>query len=172
MARRAPSSEPRPTRSPTDLALANRLGGFHHEVGFSIDVERSGIGRCVVAGTVEERHLNLNRVVHGGVYATILDTAMGASVVTTLTEGETTATTSLYVEFLRAARLGDRLIAEGRILRRGRHLAFVSGSLTDAQGRPLSQAHGTWYIWSSDAQPPPTTPKRAPRSGRGTLRRS
>ncbi|MGI0054967.1 MAG: PaaI family thioesterase [Thermoplasmata archaeon] len=172
MASRTRSPEPRPTRSPTDLRLANRLGGFHHEVGFSIDVEHSRVGRCVVAGRVEERHLNLNRVVHGGVYATILDTAMGASVVTTLAEGETTATTSLYVEFLRSARLGERLVARGKILRRGRHLAFVEGSLADAEGRLLSQAHGTWYIWSATEAPRRATPRPGASSARGTARRS
>jgi len=80
-----------------------------------------------VTGKVEHRHLNINGVVHGGVYATILDTAMGAAVVTLLGPGETTATTSLYVEFLRAAREGDHLTARGGVLRRGRHIAFVEG---------------------------------------------
>lgn len=150
MANRSGSSEPRPTRSPRNLAQADRLGGFHHEVGFSIDPAQSGEGFCTVSGKVESRHLNINQIVHGGVYATILDTAMGGAVVTTLSDGETTATTSLYVEFLRSAREGDELIARGNLLRRGRHLAFVEGHLTDAQGRALSQGHGTWYIWAPE----------------------
>lgn len=148
MARRRAPSEPRPIRSPRDLAAADRIAGFHHEVGFSINPAQSGPGFCTVSGPVQARHLNINRVVHGGVYATILDTAMGGAVVTTLVDGETTATTSLYVEFLRSAREGDTLVARGNVLRRGRHLAFVEGHLTDADGRALSQGHGTWYIWS------------------------
>ncbi len=168
--RRASAPEPRPTPPPKSLALANRLGGFHHEVGFSIEPSRSGPGFCTVAGTVQERHLNINRVVHGGVYATILDTAMGAAVVTTLGEGETTATTSLYIEFLRSARLGDRLIAKGTILRRGRHLAFVEGTLVDATGRSLGQGHGTWYIWSA-AERATTTAKPSPAATRTARRR-
>jgi uncharacterized protein (TIGR00369 family) len=127
-------------------------------VGFRIDTARSGHGICTVTGKVEPRHLNLNQVVHGGVYATILDTAMGASVVSVLAEGETTATASMYVEFLRAAREGDTLTARGEVLRRGRHLAFVEGNLTDAVGHRLSQARGTWYIWS--AVPPRPAPRR------------
>jgi uncharacterized protein (TIGR00369 family) len=115
-----------------------------------------------VTGTVERRHLNINEVVHGGVYATILDTAMGASVVSLLNEGETTATTSLYVEFLRAARKGDTLTAHGEVLRRGRHIAFAEGNLYDADHRRLSQARGTWYIWSDEGQPKPA--RRASRS--------
>ncbi len=150
MTRRAVLPEPRPTRPLPDLLRAARRGGFHAEVGFRIDAARSGRGVCTVTGTVERRHLNINEVVHGGVYATILDTAMGAAVVSLLAEGETTATTSLYVEFLRAARRGDTLTARGEVLRRGRHIAFAEGNLFDAEGQRLSQARGTWYILSDE----------------------
>jgi uncharacterized protein (TIGR00369 family) len=134
-----------------DLLRAARRGGFHSEVGFRIDEVRSRRGTVTVTGTVERRHLNINGVVHGGVYATILDTAMGASVVSVLSEGETTATTSLYVEFLRAAREGETLSARGEVLRRGRHIAFAEGNLYGSDGRRYSQAHGTWYIWADEA---------------------
>jgi len=139
--------EPRPTPPFPDLSHAARHG-FHHEMGFKIDIERSGRGTCTVTGQVEPRHLNINSVVHGGVYATILDTAMGAAVLSVLGTGETAATTSLYVEFLRAAREGDTLTARGEVLRRGRHLAFAEGNLYGEDGRRLSQARGTWYIWA------------------------
>ena len=148
--RRRALPEPRPVRPLPDLYRAARRGGFHQEVGFRVVAEKSGRGFCTVSGRVEHRHLNINGVVHGGVYATILDTAMGASVVSLLTEDETTATTSLYVEFLRAAREGDLLVARGEVLRRGHHIAFAEGNLFDEAGRRLSQARGTWYIWSAD----------------------
>jgi uncharacterized protein (TIGR00369 family) len=142
--------EPRPIRPPRDWSKVRDLGGFHAEVGFTIDPEATGEGFCTVTGRVEARHLNINGVVHGGVYATILDTAMGGAVVSLLTEQEVTATTSLYVEFLRPAREHAHLRARGDVVRRGRHLAFVEGNLVDEDGRRLSQAHGTWYIWSRD----------------------
>ncbi|HEV2520275.1 MAG TPA: PaaI family thioesterase [Thermoplasmata archaeon] len=138
---------PKPVR--LTRGWADRLGGFHREVGFRIDPSETREGHCVVSGLVEARHLNINGVVHGGVYATILDTAMGGAVVTMLDEDETTATTSLYVEFLRPAREGQTLRARGEVVRRGRHLAFVEGNLLDGDGTRLSQAHGTWYIWSA-----------------------
>jgi uncharacterized protein (TIGR00369 family) len=130
------------------------MTGFHRWIGFNIDPEESGPGFCTVRGTVQARHLNINGVVHGGVYATALDTAMGGAVVSMLAEGESTATTSLYVEFLRSARAGVELVARGEVLRRGRHLAFVEGKLDDGTGRQFAQAHGTWYIWSATDQKP------------------
>jgi len=159
VARRAPPPDPRPTRPVPDLLRAARHG-FHHEVGFGIDPRRSGAGYVTVTGKVELRHLNINGVVHGGVYATILDTAMGAAVVSVLGETETTATTSLYVEFLRAAREGETLTARGDVLRRGRHIAFAEGNLYGADGRRFSQARGTWYIWSQEEPTAPAPPRR------------
>jgi uncharacterized protein (TIGR00369 family) len=163
MSRAAPSPEPRPARPSPDLFRAARRGGFHHEVGFRVVAEKSGRGVCTVSGHVERRHLNINRIVHGGVYATILDTAMGGAVVSLLTEEETTATTSLYVEFLRAAREGEVLTAVGRVLRRGRHIAFAEGNLVGSSGERLSQAHGTWYIWSASERATGATRTKAAR---------
>jgi uncharacterized protein (TIGR00369 family) len=157
VARASRGTEPRPVALGPDLFRAAQRG-FHHEIGFQVVPEKSGKGFCTITGRVEPRHLNINQIVHGGVYATVLDTAMGASVVSLLREGETTATTSLYVEFLRAAREGDELTAKGEVLRRGRHIAFCEGNLFDAEGRRLSQARGTWYIWSSDGEGPRTAP--------------
>ena len=145
-----------------DLLRAARRGGFHSEVGFQIDEAHSRRGTVTVTGIVERRHLKIKGVVHGGVYATILDTAMGAAVVSCLGEGETTATTSLYVEFLRAAREGETLSARGEVLRRGRHIAFAEGNLFGSDGRRFSQARGTWYIWADESATPPA---------RGALRR-
>jgi uncharacterized protein (TIGR00369 family) len=163
-------AEPRPVRPPRDWKDAARLGGFHREVGLTIDPGESGNGVCVVVGTVEPRHLNLNQVVHGGVYSTALDTAMGAAVVSLLSEEEVTATTSLYVDFLRPARLGQRLVARGEVVRRGRHLAFVRGTLHDGDSRLLGSGSGTWYIWSTGdgtwgtRTAPPKGTARVPRS--------
>ncbi|MCI4348941.1 MAG: PaaI family thioesterase [Thermoplasmata archaeon] len=168
----SPRVEPRPIHPPTDWR--EQLGGFHREVGFSIEPAETHDGTCVVSGKVEARHLNVNQVVHGGVFVTILDTAMGGAVVTLLDENESTATTSLYVEFLRPGREGQILRAKGEVVRRGRHLAFAEGNLFDGDGRRLSQAHGTWYIWSSSdttwsgrsgsGRPPPHPAPRRKRS--------
>jgi uncharacterized protein (TIGR00369 family) len=168
MAAKRTRAEPRPLSPAPDLRHAARLGGFHHEVGFRIDLSASRRGLVTVTGRVEPRHLNINGVVHGGVYATILDTAMGAAVVSLLAEGETTATTSIYVEFLRAAREGATLTARGAVLRRGRHIAFAEGNLYDVDGRRLSQARGTWYIWSrTENAGAPAPPRGAGRTAAG-----
>ncbi len=124
--------------------------GFHSAIGFEVDLEGTGNGRCRVHGKIEQKHLNINHVVHGGVYATVLDTAMGGAVVTTLHPDEVTATTSLYVEFIRSARLGQVLTCLGTVTRRGHHVAFCDGQITDEKGTLMGSARGTWYIWETN----------------------
>jgi uncharacterized protein (TIGR00369 family) len=100
----------------------------------------------MVTGKVTKRHLNVNKVVHGGVYATILDTAMGWAVKTTCGPNEIMATISLYIEFVRSAKLGQTLIAKGKVMKRGRHVAFCQGTLADENGVLLGSAKGAWYV--------------------------
>ena len=169
-----PPQEPRPHRLPPEWPSHPELGGFHEEIGFRVVPDLTGEGRCGVRGSITSKHLNINGVVHGGVYTTALDTAMGGAVVTTLKDAEVTATTSLYVEFLRPAREGMELTAEGRVVRRGRHLAFVEGSLKTDKGVEVGRAQGTWYIWSADdgtwSPPPPVTGARRLGTGSASVK--
>ncbi|MDE1820593.1 MAG: PaaI family thioesterase [Euryarchaeota archaeon] len=161
MAKPPAKIEPRPIRPPEDWRKTAVMPGFHRSVGFEIDPAEARPGRCIVRGRIEAMHLNINQVVHGGVYCTLLDTAMGAAVVTTLGPQEVTATTSIYVDFIRPARLGQVLSAEGVVTRRGRNIAFADGKIQDEEGKLMGTGRGTWYIWS-------LSPEKGP-APRGTV---
>ncbi len=86
--------------------------------------------------------------VHGGVYAALVDMAVGSALGTLreASEGGVRQTTlDLNVSFLAAARGGD-LLAEGRILRHGRTIVFGEASVTDAEGRLLAVGRATYMI--------------------------
>ena len=84
-------------------------------------------------------------VVHGGMVATLLDTAMGAACASTLTDDQGFLTADLHVEFYRPARPG-RLRADGRIVQRTRRIAFCAAELTDADGQLLASARCTQIV--------------------------
>ena len=84
-------------------------------------------------------------VVHGGMVATLLDTAMGAACASTLTDDQGFLTADLHVEFYRPARPG-RLRADGRVVQRTRRIAFCAAELTDADGQLLASARGTQIV--------------------------
>ena len=110
-------------------------------LGFD-DIESVAEGRVVFRMPPAEEHLNPLGTVHGGVLTTLLDSAMGCAVHSTLAAGTGYATLELKVNLVRPV-LPDtgRIRAEGRVLHPGRRAATAEGRLLDAAGRLL--AHGT-----------------------------
>jgi uncharacterized protein (TIGR00369 family) len=84
-------------------------------------------------------------IVHGGLVATVLDTAMGGACATVLLEAESFLTADLRVEFLRAGRPG-LLRAEGRVVRKTRRVAFCAAELYDDAGEHVASARCTQVI--------------------------
>jgi uncharacterized protein (TIGR00369 family) len=80
--------------------------------------------------------------VHGGVAATLLDSAMGSAVMTTLDAVTGYATATLTVHLTRSITSRTvKVTAEGWVVHRGSRLVTAEGRLTDEQGRLL--AHGS-----------------------------
>lgn len=110
-------------------------------LGFSIvEVEP---GRALFAMEPAEWMYNPIGSVHGGIAATILDSCMGCAVHTTLEAGVAYTTTDLQVRYLRAmSDTTGRVLAEGRVIHRGKRTATAEGRLfVESDERLL--AHGT-----------------------------
>jgi acyl-CoA thioesterase len=86
--------------------------------------------------------------VHGGVYSALVDTAVGGAL-STLHEasagGVGQTTLDLNVSFLSGATEGE-IFAEGRILRRGRTIAFGESTISDREGKVLAVGRATYMI--------------------------
>ena len=103
-------------------------------------------GTAVAILDLGPHHLNNRGVVHGGVLSALLDTAMGAAVVSAIPKEAWCATTSLSVQYLEGARSG-RLTCNGQVIRKGRRVAFASGEIHDEGGRLVATAQGSWHLW-------------------------
>jgi uncharacterized protein (TIGR00369 family) len=84
-------------------------------------------------------------IVHGGMVATLLDTAMGGACWSVLDDEESFLTADLHCEFLSSARPGV-LRAEGRVVQRNRRVAFCAADLYDADGELLASSRCTQII--------------------------
>ena len=84
-------------------------------------------------------------IVHGGLVATLLDTAMGSACFSVLEDGETFLTADLNVEFFRPARPGT-LSAEGRVVHRTKRMVFCAADLQDIDGTHLASARCTQVL--------------------------
>src|ERR671921_3022072 len=86
----------------------------------------------------QEYHYNPLGTVHGGILATLLDTAAACSVHTTLPAGVGYTSLDLNVKFLRPVTMASGpLTCRGEVLQRGRRTALAESRLTDAQGKLL-----------------------------------
>jgi len=100
-------------------------------------------GRAVVTLEVNHQLQNPVGTVHGGVYCSLADTAMGIAYSAGLNPGKSFVTVDLQISFLRPAR-GGRLIAEGRVLKAGRRIGFLECDIRDDTGSLLARASSTY----------------------------
>ena len=120
-------------------------------IGF--EITEFNEGSCVVECTIREDHLNMGGVAHGGIHATLLDSAMGGTLVSTLAKEEWCATAQIDISYLNAVGTGTHLIATGEVIRRGRNLAHMEGRLTTDDGTLVATAKGIWAIWIVRSSP-------------------
>jgi len=114
-----------------------------------IEVEAAGEGWVRLRVPMRDELRNApGAPVHGGVLATLVDAAIGGALGTYGTAaagGTDQATLDLNVSFVGAAR-GDSLVAEGRIIRRGRTIAFGETRVTDPAGTLVAVGRATYMI--------------------------
>lgn len=99
-------------------------------------------GKAVFQGTPQLKHYNPIGSVHGGWFATLLDSALGCAVHTSLPAGSGYTTAELSVNIVRAANTATGpLRAIGQVVHSGRQLATAEARIVDATGKLY--AHGT-----------------------------
>lgn len=117
---------------PPPIAVLLRMGPVAVEEGW-----------VVFEGEPGEEHYNPIGMVHGGYAATLIDSAIGCAVHTTLPTGTGYSTLTLETKFVRAmTRETGRIRAEAQVLHRGRRQATGEARLYDASNGKLL-AHGT-----------------------------
>lgn len=102
------------------------------------------------AGVVElafratKQFINRHGYVQGGMLAAMLDSAVGCAAVAAL-PGQSVVTLTMNVSFLRAAEAGP-MRARGRVVHRGKSIAFAEAELRDHTGEVVATATGTLRI--------------------------
>ena len=105
-------------------------------------------GSATFQGTPQVKHFNPMGGVHGGWYATMLDSAVGCAVQTMLPARQGYTTAELSVNIVRAARPDTGpLRAIGEVLHCGRQLATAEGRIVDGNGRLYAHATTTCLVF-------------------------
>ena len=107
-------------------------------------------GRAVFQGTPLAQHLNPLGTVHGGWFATLLDSALGCSVHTMMPPGRGYTTAELSVNYVKALtpRVA-RVRAEGKVIHCGRQLATAEARLVGPDGTLYAHATTTCLVFET-----------------------
>jgi uncharacterized protein (TIGR00369 family) len=112
------------------------------------EITEAARGRVVITCEPNDTHLNPAGTVHGGLAATLLDSAMGLAIRSTLDKGIGSTTLEFKVSLVRPITPETGLItAEGVVLNCGRRIGTAEGRITDRQGRLLVHATTTCLIF-------------------------
>lgn len=147
---------------PAEVALtAIQLGGFEYlqRVGedesirapvaqlLGFEDPEAGEGQAVFHLTPQEFHYNPLGSVHGGVIATLLDSALGCAVHTLLPKTDAYTTLELKVNFVRAVtKETGRIRTEARVVHVGGKIATAEGRVVDEQGNLYAHATTTCLL--------------------------
>ena len=140
--------------------LARRLKKTNILRFFGFRMMAASPGHVVLRFRVQQHHLQVHRVVHGGVMATLADTAGGLATYMAVAPGTRVATVEMKINFLEPIERGT-VTADARVIRCGRHFSVVDCDVTDSKGRLAGKALMTFAIGPA---PHPETP--APRRKR------
>ena len=104
-------------------------------------------GRATFRLDPAEYHLNPFGIVHGGVLAAVLDTAMGCAVHSMLPAAVAYVTSEMNVRFLRPAVVsGGPLVCVGEVVNAGRSAMVASATIVDLQDRVIAVAGATCLV--------------------------
>jgi acyl-CoA thioesterase len=102
-----------------------------------------GQGRAVTRVRIDERHLNFNRTVHGGVTFTLADTAFGLAC---NSYGRIEAGIDAHIVYSVPVRIGEELTATAVEVARSQRLSTYRVDVTRADGTRVAVFTGTAYI--------------------------
>lgn len=111
-------------------------------LGFTIE---RGEGSATASLELSSRHLNPNDVAFGATHFALMDTAMGAAVMSVVEEGHFCATIEIHTRFHKAARAG-RLLAKATVVSSGRRVVHLEARTTDDEGNLIASATGSFAV--------------------------
>ncbi len=132
--------------NPTYLAtLYERVGAapFSHHI--SMQLVEIGMDRCRIELEATTKHLQPFGIVHGGVMATLIDTATFWAAFGPIPQDAGLINVDLKLNYLEPGHPG-RLIAEGTLVRGGRTVSYAEATVRSEEGKVLARGASTLMI--------------------------
>ena len=109
----------------------------------------AGPGTATFVCDPDESHYNPIGTVHGGLVCTLLDSALGCAVQSTLPQGQGYTSIGITVNYLRPVLAGGgRLTCVATVTKPGNRVAFADGVVTDGAGKVVATATGSLLVFA------------------------
>ena len=115
---------------------------FNNYLGIKLEALEEG--SVIYTLEINPSHLNVNQGVHGGVYFSILDSVMGATIRSIVKQP--IVTINMSINFFAPANNNDTMKATAKILQRGRSIVTAEGFLENSEGQLLAKSIGTFKL--------------------------
>ena len=119
--------------------------GLQEMLGFTIE---SIDGEATATLTIDDVHLNPHGAVHGAVPFTLMDTAMGGAVMSTIDDGRLCATIEMQTRFHRPVAAGT-LRATARVTTAGRRIVHLAAETRDDDDRLVASATASFAVFEA-----------------------
>ncbi len=125
--------------------LRRRLAENNTAKQFGFELMEAKPAKVILRMKVNEHHLQVHGVVHGGVLAALADTAGGLASYMACPPGTRVATIEMKINYLEAVE-GGSVTAEAIVVRIGRHIAVVDCDVRDGSRRLVGKALMTFFV--------------------------
>lgn len=115
-----------------------------HTIGFTMTAIGEGTARFEMDAD-PDRHANPMGTIHGGILCDLADGAMGMAFASTLSDGESFTTLELKINYLKPV-WRTHLVADARVVRRGRDVGLAECDVTDGDGALVARASSTCMV--------------------------
>jgi len=132
----------------TQAGMKGELPGPPIAATMQFELVEAEIGRAVFTCTPDESVYNPIGAVHGGLVCTLLDSAAGCALHTTLPQGKGYTSVEIKVSYLKAVRAGSGLLtATGTVVKSGSRVGFTEAVVTDGSGALVATASSTLLVF-------------------------
>jgi len=122
-----------------------KIGGAPFFQTISMEIETADEKGSMLRIKAGAKHRNVWETIHGGVIASLADATCGLAIIPLLNDEEMIMTASLHVQYFAPAKSGE-LVGHGRLIHRGRRLAYAEADILDGQGKSIAKGNASFMI--------------------------
>jgi len=121
---------------------SNHFGAF-----IGMDFELLNPGKTLYTIEIKNQHLATPNMAHGGLISALLDASMGVGALSMVAmNNQVVSTVEMKVNFLRAVRLGDKIIATSILVRKGNNTIVMQSEARNQDDKLVAVSSGTFFV--------------------------